>query len=325
MKRLLGIAVVLSLVGALTVMAQDADTAPSGVKKSTTPNDKMQRAWLWVKGTKFTGTTLVFASDKKIGIKPSKEKLHIYSKDYVSNWEPNGSARIDTAIHSIFQGPAPEDYSGVTFKFENLKVDGLEMTGTCSYEIIYGFKGDKQSKKLKEDKVPVKFISSGLITITSNQPNPNNAGQPGDPKIPEGPLTESEKFNQEVLKEIDEIFEKNPGEFSITLWEKADRMRKMNGDSPKWVAVEHYFFGRTLRPFADRDFVESLNQLTGDDMPLFPTFRAGVFLMFTRGYERVAPIVNLVRPINDRGSGQRGDFRENIALWGTYGLLGWRP
>ena len=234
----------------------------------------------------------------------------------MSNWDPNGSARIDTAIHSIFQGPAPEDYSGVTFKFENLKVDGLEMTGTCSYEIIYGFKGDKQSKKLKGDKVPVKFISSGLITITSNQPNPNNAGQPGDPKIPKDPLTPSEKFDQEVLKEINEIFEKNPGEFSITLWDKANSMRKKNGDSPKWVAVEHYFFGLTLQPVPNRDLVEPFNLS-------FPTFRAGVFLMLTRGYEYLSP--NVPAPINDPGSGPRGAFTENIALWGTYGLLGWRP
>ena len=177
MKRVLKIAMVFCFVDALTVMAQEADTAPSGVEKSTTPSDKMQRAWLWREGTEFTGTTLVFTNDKKIEIKPSKEKLHIYSKKYGSNWvnpsgffgfKSNASANIFTAIHAIPQGPAGEDYSGVTFMFKNLKVNGSEMTGTCSYSITYGFKGDRQAKELKGDKVPVKFISSDLTTITSN-------------------------------------------------------------------------------------------------------------------------------------------------------------
>lgn len=56
MIRVLGIAMVLGLVGALSVpvMAQEA----KAVKK-------MENSWLWVEGTKFTGTTLVFTSDKK--------------------------------------------------------------------------------------------------------------------------------------------------------------------------------------------------------------------------------------------------------------------
>ena len=143
----------------------------------------------------------------------------------------------------------------------------------------------------------------------SNQPNPNNAGQPGDPKIPKDPLTPSEKFDQEVLKEIVEIFEKNPGEFSITLWDKANSMRKKNGDSPKWVAVEHYFFGRTLEFFMLNDRFFDLS--------------AGVAVMLTRGYEYLSP--NVPAPINDPGSGPRGEFSDNIANWGAYGLMGWRP
>jgi len=295
MKRVLGIAMVLGLVGALTVpvMAQEAK-----------PGKKMENSWLWVKGTKFTGTTLVFTSDKKIGIKPSKEKLHIYSKNYVSNWEPNGSARIDTAIHSIFQGPAPEDYSGVTFKFENLKVDGLEMTGTCSYEIIYGFKGDTQAKKLKEDKVPVKFISSGLITITSNQPNPNNAGQPGDPKIPKDPLTEPERFDQEVLKEIQNLIKDNPGKTDYDLQQVAEKIRK-KGDSPKRVAVEHYFFGLTCSYFL-------LNGVVPRGLSEEVAFQ------LTFHYETLSPLISL-------NPGPRGEFTNNIAKWGYRGLIGWRP
>lgn len=251
MIRILGIAIVLGLVCALTVMAQEADTAPSGVKKSTTPNDKMQRAWLWVEGTKFTGTTLVFTSDKKIIIKPSKEKLHIYSKKYGSNWDnpsaffgfkSNASAQIFTANHAIPQGPAGEAYSGVTFEFESLKVTGSEMTGTCSYSIYYGFKGDTQAKKLKEDKVPVKFISSGLITITLNQPNPNNAGQPGDPKIPKSPLTADESARDIIAKALADSKGNVAGAERLV-----QRMRHASqeaSDNPALIRAQYWLKGR---------------------------------------------------------------------------------
>ena len=180
MKRILVITVVFCLIGVLTGTAQEVRNDPPEFEKSSTPNDKMQRAWLWSEGTKFTGTTLVFTSDNKIEIKPSKEKLHIYAKKYDSNWvnpsfffgfKPKAAAWIRTGVHMYADGPNKtigEDYSDVTFKFENLKIDGLEMTGICTYEISYGFKGDKQLKKLKEDNVPVKFIASRRPA----QPNP---------------------------------------------------------------------------------------------------------------------------------------------------------
>ena len=317
MKSILVIAVVLGLVGALTVMAQEADTAPSGVKKSTTPNDIMQRAWLWSEGTKFTGTTLVFTSDNKIEIKPSKEKLHIYAEKYDSNWinpsfffgfKPKAAAYISIKkghgaflIETMALG---SDVSTVYFKFENLKVVGSEMTGTCTFSISYGFKGDKKYKELEGDKVPVKFISSGLITITSNQPNPNNAGQPGDPKIPKDPLTPSEKFDQDVLKEIQNLIKDNPGKTDLELQKAAEKIRK-KGDSPKWVAVEHYFFGLSCSYFL-------LNGVVPRGLSEEVAFQ------LTFHYETLSPLISL-------NPGPRGKFTDNIADWGAKGLTGWRP
>jgi len=327
MKRILGIAVVLGLVGVLSVpvMAQEAKAG-----------NKMENSWLWVEGTKFTGTTLVFTSDKKIGIKPSKEKLHIYSKNYGSNWDnpsaffgfkSNASARIDTPGHMYLQGPDKtigEDYSSVTFKFENLKVDGSEMTGTCSYEIKYGFKGDKQLKELKGDKVPVKFISSGLITITSNQPNPNNAGQPGDPKIPEGPLTPSEKFDQDVLKEIQNLIKDNPGKTDLELQKAAEKIRK-KGDSPKWVAVEHYFFALHYTSFL------SLDQSPTGMTAVIPAIGGMALGLGWEAWDLSfgnlggAAAQYIMRDPVSRWPGPRGDFQTNILRWGTLGTMGWRP
>ena len=255
MKSILVIAVVLGLVGALTVMAQEADTAPSGVKKSTTPNDIMQRAWLWSEGTKFTGTTLVFTSDNKIEIKPSKEKLHIYAEKYDSNWinpsfffgfKPKAAAYISIKkghgaflIETMALG---SDVSTVDFKFENLKVVGSEMTGTCTFSISYGFKGDKKYKELEGDKVPVKFISSGLITITSNQPNPNNAGQPGDPKIPKGPLTADESARDIIDKALAD------SKGNVAAAERlVQRMRHASqeaSDNPALIRAQYWLKGR---------------------------------------------------------------------------------
>ena len=169
------------MIGVLTGTAQEVLNDPPGFEKSSTANDKMQRAWLWSEGTKFTGTMLVFTSDSKIEIKPSKEKLHIYAKKYDSHWvnpsfffgfKPKAAAWIRTGGHMYADGPNKtigEDYSDVTFKFENLKVDGSEMTGICTFSISYGFKGDKKLKELKGDNVPVKFTSSNLPT-KSNLP-----------------------------------------------------------------------------------------------------------------------------------------------------------
>lgn len=182
MKRILVITVVFCLIGVLTGTAQEVLNDPPGFEKSSTANDKMQRAWLWSEGTKFTGTMLVFTSDSKIEIKPSKEKLHIYAKKYDSHWvnpsfffgfKPKAAAYIRTEkghgaflIETMALGA---DVSTVDFKFENLVVNGSEMTGTCTFSISYGFKGDKELKELKGDNVPVKFTSSNLPT-KSNLP-----------------------------------------------------------------------------------------------------------------------------------------------------------
>jgi hypothetical protein len=198
------------------------------------------------------------------------------------------------------------------------------MTGTCTFSISYGFKGDKELKELKGDKVPVKFISSGLITITSNQPNPNNAGQLGDPKIPKSPLTESEKFDQDVLKEIQNLIKDNPGKTDLQLQKAAQGIRKKEGNSPKWVAVEHYFFALHYTSFLGFDqaigntgiipnigngmglgLVWEAWQLTGGNL-------AGAAAEYIMGNPSLWP-------------GPRGDFRTNILQWGRLGTMGWRP
>jgi hypothetical protein len=327
MKRILVITVVFCLIGVLTGTAQEVRNDPPEFEKSSTPNDKMQRSWLWSEGTKFTGTTLVFTSDKKIQIGPAKEKLHIYCKKYESSWT-NYNAYIRTEKgHSAFlleTMALGSDVSTVDFKFENLKVVGSEMTGTCTFSISYGFKGDKELKELKGDKVPVKFISSGLITITSNQPNPNNAGQLGDPKIPKSPLTESEKFDQDVLKEIQNLIKDNPGKTDLQLQKAAQGIRKKEGNSPKWVAVEHYFFALHYTSFLGFDqaigntgiipnigngmglgLVWEAWQLTGGNL-------AGAAAEYIMGNPSLWP-------------GPRGDFRTNILQWGRLGTMGWRP
>ena len=168
-------------------------------------------------------------------------------------------------------------------------------------------------KKLKEDKVPVKFTVSNLTNV-SNQPNPNNAGQPGDPN----PLTESERFDQEVLKEIVEIIEKNPGKTDLELWEITQLMR-FKGDSSKLVAVEHYFIG----------LVKSYLMLNG--IAPRQASAAAAFLL-PWGYEHYSATIGWAIYYADhaiggqtRPPGPREYFTDNIADWGNLGLLGWKP
>ena len=138
----------------------------------------------------------------------------------------------------------------------------------------------------------------------SNQPNPNNAGQPGDPKIPKDQLTEPERFDQDVLKEIQNLIKDNPGKTDLELQKAAEKIRKKR-DSPKWVAVEHYFFGLSCSYFL-------LNGVVPRGLSEEVAFQ------LTFHYETLSPLISL-------NPGPRGKFTDNIADWGAKGLTGWRP
>jgi len=239
MKRILVIIAVFGLVGSLTGTAQEVINAPSGLEKSDNSNDNMQRAWLWREGTKFTGTTLFFTSNKKIEIKPSKEKLHIYAKEYESDWsnpsaffgfKRNASASISTGSHMFLENPdnsLGENYSSAEFKFRDLKINGAEMIGTCSFSISYGLKGDKKLKELKEQNVPVKFTSHNLPT-----------------------KDEITKFNRRVEEKIKWAKEQKPGESNFTISGWLDEEIASKGDTdPAMVAAQHWYFGRVYNDY----------------------------------------------------------------------------
>ena len=307
MKRILVITVVFCLIGVLTGTAQEVLNDPPGFEKSSTPPDKMQRAWLWREGTKFTGTTLVFTSNNKnnnkIEIKPSKEKLHIYAKKYDSHWinpsfffgfKPNAAAWIRTGGHMYADGPNKtigEDYSDVTFKFENLKVDGSEMTGICFYKISYGFKGDKELKEVKEDNVPVKFTSHNLPT-----------------------KEEITKFNQRVDEKIRWAKELNPEASNFTISGWLDEQRAARGDNdPAMVAAQHWYLGRFLNDITS--WTPAIIQNTGG-------------LIGPIIWERVlGPISHKASIGGGRPSGQRIDpntglnHENQIIRWGAMGMI----
>ena len=354
MKRVLGIAMVFCLVDALSVpvMAQEAD----GVKLPLSEKDFVGVKWT---PKKWTNTIIENGEVKESPIPPNYflvfnkgntntiqpfHGFHVWPKkdldSYVSSvrklkdtisfeakisenkWNLNKlTINLKTAMtmdHTVksepeFGKPIRVIYSNTMkseINFYHSANGSLTAEGLSWCETTIDGESLPRSQEMKIDAVFIRDPSTNV----PNQPNPNNAGQPGDPKIPEDPfskLTPSEKFDQEVLKEIVEIFEKNPDMWAIPLANRVLGLRNKHGNSPKWVAVEHYFFARTLRYLFNNGY--------------FPTFRAGVAVTLTSGYEAVAPTLDLFRPINDRGSGQRGEFTENIANWGAYGLIGWKP
>jgi hypothetical protein len=132
-------------------------------------------------------------------------------------------------------------------------------------------------------------------------------------------LTEPERFDQEVLKEIVELLEKNPGMSDLDLQQKAERLRIKEGESPKWVAVEHYFFGLTH------------SYLVLNGIAPRQASAAAAFLL-PWGYESYSATIGWGIYYADRfiggrsrPPGPRGFFTDNIADWGNLGLLGWKP
>ena len=158
----------------------------------------------------------------------------------------------------------------------------------------------------------------------SNQPNPNNAGQPGDPKIPKDPLTLSEKFDQDVLKEIQNLIKDNPGKTDLELQKAAEKIRK-KGDSPKWVAVEHYFFALHYTSFL------SLDQSPTGMTAVIPAIGGMALGLGWEAWDLSfgnlggAAAQYIMRDPVSRWPGPRGDFQTNILRWGTLGTMGWRP
>jgi hypothetical protein len=189
---------------------------------------------------------------------------------------------------------------------------GFEMTGSCSYKIEI-VENLKVTKKYEEKDVPVKFIASRRPA----QPNPS--------AVSNNSMTPSEKFDKDVLDAIIEIFKDNPGKTDLELQKAAERIRSKEGDSPKWVAVEHYFFALHYTSFL------SLDQSPTGMTAVIPAI-GGTALgwgweawQLSFGNTAGAAAQYILRDPVSRWPGPRGDFRKNIVEWGTLGTMGWRP
>ena len=278
-------------------------------------------SWKWQEGTRFAGGELVFTKENKIELikKPLKE-YYILTEGYSSHWN-KVEYRNSTYAASIGNQSKPHipyypnsdtfytDFSVAEFTFNNLKIENvgsrLEMTGTCSYHIEYGRKGESKTIKLKEEDISVKFVadSSSLSKKAILYPLP---------KVSE---KDSLQFDKEVLGAIVDLLEKNHDKSPKQLQRICEKKREANPNSPMWVAVEHYFFGLTFSPNSGGKPSLALE---------------GTSYILAWGWEIYSETIGHgLSLFGDKSPGprgdSRGDFQPNIAYWGSFGLMGWKP
>ena len=99
----------------------------------------------------------------------------------------------------------------------------------------------KSNPKTDEYKFVYVFIRDPSTNV-SNQPNPNNAGQPGDPKIPKGPLTADESARDIIDKALAD------SKGNVAAAERlVQRMRHASqeaSDNPALIRAQYWLKGR---------------------------------------------------------------------------------
>ena len=270
----------------------------------------------------FLNTDDVFSQDSSLPIDSKQKIMGIINQGIILKFLPLDDVQ-DRSVGGILNlsGKSIDGPSGGTL------VEIVDYArGTKGDDVIYKIVNNRTNEIKMDRSGPPRFYQ--VVVVEGKDKGKQGWVGAGAVKIKKNNLAEltpSEKFDQDVLKEIQNLIKDNPGKTDLELQKAAERIRSKEGDSPKWVAVEHYFFALHYTSFLSLD--QSPTGMTAV-IPAIGGMALGLgweAWQLSVGNFLGAAAEYIMRDPVSRWPGPRGDFQTNILRWGTLGTMGWRP